>query len=107
MTLGGEMEAQELETWRAQTQHSEMLEPENPDVDALHVEPPASMAAEIDALEASANETPAAKACASDSVLTSEDGRALDAPTSDVSPEEDETQLAAIRELTTRASERG
>jgi hypothetical protein len=101
------MEAQELESWRAQTQHSEMLEPENRDVDARHVEPPESIAAEIDGLEAAANETPAAEACASDPDADAEHGRALDAPTSDVFPEEDETQLAAIRELTTRASARG
>jgi hypothetical protein len=53
------MEAQELELWRAQTQQSEMLEPENRDVDSRHVEPPESMAAETDALEAAADETPA------------------------------------------------
>ena len=106
------MEAQELESWRAQTQHSEMLkpanrDPENRDIDARHVEPPESMAAEIDALEAAANETPAAEACASDADADEEHERALEAPTSDVFPEEDETQLAAIRELTTRASARG
>jgi hypothetical protein len=101
------MEAQELETWRAQTQHSEMLEPENRDVDALHVERPASMAAEIDALEAAANETRAAETCASDPDADAEHVRASEAPTSDVFPDEDETQLAAIRELTTRASARG
>lgn len=101
------MEAQELESWRAQTQHNEMLEPENRDVDARQVEPPESMAAEIDALEAAANETPAAQACASDIDADAEHVRALDAPASDVFPEEDETQLAAIRELTTRASARG
>jgi hypothetical protein len=101
------MEAQELESWRAQAQHSEMLEPENRDVDARHVEPPESMVAEIDALEAAANETPAAEARASDADADAEDVRALAAPTSDVFPEEDETQLAAIRELTTRASARG
>lgn len=101
------MEAQELESWRAQTQHSETLEPENRDVDALHVEPQESMAAEIDALEAAANETPAAEACAGDPDADAEHVRALEAPTSDVFPEEDATQLAAIRELTTRASARG
>jgi hypothetical protein len=106
------MEAQELESWRAQTQHSEMLkpenrDPENRDVDARHVEPSESMAAEIDALEAAANETPAAEACASDADADVEHRRALEAPTSDVFSEEDETQLAAIRELTTRASARG
>ena len=101
------MEAQELESWRAQTQHSEMLRPENRDVDARHVEPPESMAAEIDPLEAAANETPAAEACANDADADVEHVRALEAPMSDVFPEEDETQLAAIRELTTRASARG
>jgi hypothetical protein len=80
------MEAQELESWRAQTQHSEMLEPENRDVDARHVEPPQSMAAEIDALEAAANETLAAEACASDADADAEHGRALEAPTNDVFP---------------------
>ncbi len=100
------MEAQELESWRAQTQQSEMLEPENRDVDARHVEPPQSMAAEIDALEAE-DEAPAAEARASDADADAEHVRALEAPTSDVFPEEDETQLAAIRELTTRASARG
>ena len=63
--LGGEMEAQELESWRAQSQQREMLEPENRDVDARHVEPPQSMAAQIEALEAE-DEAPAAEACASD-----------------------------------------
>jgi hypothetical protein len=101
------MEAQELESWLAQTQHSKMLEPENRDVDPLHVEPPESMPAEIDALEAAANETPAAEACARDADADGEHVRALEAPTSDVFPGEDETQLAAIRELTTRASARG
>ena len=101
------MEAQELESWRAQTQQSEMLEPENRDVDARHVEPPQSMAAQIEALEAAANEAPAAEARASDADADEEHVRALEAPTSDVFPEEDETQLAAIRELTTRASARG
>jgi hypothetical protein len=106
------MEAQELESWRAQTQQSEMLEPENRDpenrdVDARQVEPPESMAAEIEALEAAANETPAAETCASDADADAEHLRALEAPASDVFPEEDETQLAAIRELTTRASARG
>jgi len=101
------MEAQELESWRGQTQHSEMLKPENRDVDARHVERPESMAAEIDALEAAANETPAAESCASDTGADAEHGRALEVLASDVFPEEDETQLAAIRELTTRASARG
>jgi hypothetical protein len=101
------MEAQELESWRAQTQQSEMLEPENRDVDARQVEPPQSMTAENDALEAAANETTAAEACASDADADAEHVRALEAPASDVFPEEDETQLASIRELTTRASARG
>ena len=100
------MEAQELESWRAQTQQSEMLEPENRDVDARHVEPPQSTAPEIDALEAE-DEAPAAEARASDADADAEHVRALEAPTNDVFPEEDETQLAAIRELTTRASARG
>jgi len=101
------MEAQELDTWRAQTQHNEMLKPENHDVDARHVEPPESMAAEIDALEAAGNETPAAESCARDADADAEHVRALEAPTRYVFPEGDETQLAAIRELTTRASARG
>jgi hypothetical protein len=101
------MEAQELESWRAQTQQSEMLEPANRDVDARHVEPPHLLTVGIEALEAAANETPAAEACASDADTDAEHVRALEAPASNVFPEEDETQLAAIRELTTRASARG
>jgi hypothetical protein len=101
------MEAQELELWRAQTQQSEMLEPENRDVDARDVEPPESIAAETDALEAAANETPAAQTCASYADADTQHVRASEAPTSGIFAEEDETQLAAIRELTTRASARG
>ena len=105
------MEAQEVEVPRAQTQQGEMLEPENRDVDARHVEPPESIAAEIEALEAEENETPAAEACAgdtdADADADAEPVRAFEAPTDEVCLEEDETQLAAIRELTTRASARG
>ena len=106
------MEAQELESWRAQTQHSEVLKtenrgPENRDVDARHVEPPESIAAEMEALEAEENETPAAKACAGDADADAEQVLALEAPTDEVCLEEDETQLAAIRELMTRARARG
>jgi hypothetical protein len=101
------MEAQEVEVSRAQTQQGEMLEPENRDVDARRVEPPESMAAEIDALEAEENETPAAEACAGDADADAEQGPALEAPTDEVCLEEDETQLAAIRELMTRARARG
>ena len=60
-----------------------------------------------EALEAAANETQAAGACAGDADADAEHVRALESPTSDVFTEEDETQLAAIRELTTRASARG
>jgi hypothetical protein len=103
------MEAQEVEVPRAQTQQGEMLEPENRDVDARNVEPPESIAAEMEALEAEENETPAAEACAgdADADADAEHVRVLEAPTSDGFLEEDETQLAAIRELTTRASARG
>jgi len=105
------MEAQEVEVSRAQTQQGEMLEPENRDVDARRVEPPESMAAEIDALESEENETPAAEACAgdadADADADAEPVRALEAPTDEVCLEEDETQLAAIRELMTRARARG
>jgi hypothetical protein len=103
------MEAQEVEVPRAQTQQGEMLEPENRDVDARNVEPPESIAAEIEALEE--NETSATEACAGDADANADAdpdaARALEAPTGDVCLEEDETQLAAIRELTTRASARG
>ena len=101
------MEAQEVEVPRAQTQQGEMLEPENRDVDARNVEPPESIAAETEALEAEENETPASEACAGDSDADAEPVRAFEAPTDEVCLEEDETQLAAIRELTTRASARG
>ena len=107
------MEAQEVEVPRAQTQQGEMLEPGNRDVDARNVEPPESMASEIEALEE--NETPAAEACAGDADANAnadadadaEPVRVFEAPTDEVCLEEDETQLAAIRELTTRASARG
>jgi hypothetical protein len=100
------MEAQELEAWRGQTQQGEMQEPENGDVDARHAEPPRSIAAAIEALEAEENE-PAAERCASDADADAEQLRALDAPTDEVCLEEDETQLAVIRELMTRACTRG
>ena len=105
------MEAQEVEVPRAQTQQGEMLEPENCDVDARNVEPPESITPEIEALEE--NETPATEACAGDADANAnadadadadaEQVRALEAPTDEVCLEEDETQLAAIRELMTRA----
>jgi hypothetical protein len=101
------MEAQEVEVPRAQTQQGEMLEPENRDVDARNVEPPESIAAEIEALEAEENETSTAEACAGDADADVEQVRALEAPTDEVCLEEDETQLAAIRELMTRARARG
>jgi hypothetical protein len=109
------MEAQEVEVPRAQTQQGEMLEPENRAVDARNVEPPESIAAEIEALEE--NETPATEACAGDADANAdadadadadaEQVRTLEAPTDEVCLEEDETQLAAIRELMTRARARG
>jgi hypothetical protein len=103
------MEAQEVEVPRAQTQQGEMLEPENRDVDARNVEPPESIASEIEALEAEENETPATEACAGDTDANAdaEQVRTLEAPTDEVCLEEDETQLAAIRELMTRARARG
>lgn len=101
------MEAQEVEVPRTQTQQGEMLEPQNRDLDARHVESPASIADEIDALEAEENETPAPEACAGDADADGEQARALEAPTHDVCLEDDETQLAAIRELMTRARARG
>ena len=101
------MEAQEVEVPRAQTQQGEMLEPENRDVDARNVEPPESIAAETEALEAEENETPASEACAGDSDADAEPVRAFEAPTDEVCLEENETQLAAIRELMTRARARG
>jgi hypothetical protein len=103
------MEAQEVEVPRAQTQQGEMLEPENRDVDARNVEPPESIAAEMEALEAEENETPAAEACAgdADADADAEQVRALEAPKDEVCLEEDETQLAAIRELMTCARARG
>ena len=100
------MEAQEVEVSRAQTQQGEMLEPENRDVGARNVEPPESIATEIEALEAEENETPAAEACAGDRDADAEQVR-VSAPTDEVCLEEDETQLAAIRELMTRARARG
>jgi cell division septation protein DedD len=101
------MEAQEVEVPRAQTQQGEMLEPKNRDVDARHLEPPQSIAAEIEALEAEENETSAAEAGAGDGDADAEQGRTLEAPTEEVCIEEDETQLAAIRELMVRACARG
>ena len=101
------MEAQEVEVPQAQTQQGEMLEPENRDVDARNVEPPESIAAEMEALEAEENETPASEACAGDADADAEPVRVFEAPKDEVCLEEDETQLAAIRELTTRASGRG
>jgi hypothetical protein len=101
------MEAQEVEVPRAQTQQGEILEPENRDVDARHLEPPQSTAAEIGTLEAEENETPAAEVCASDADADAEQVRTFEAPTDEVCLEEDETQLAVIRELATRASARG
>jgi hypothetical protein len=100
------MEAQELESWRAQTQQREILKSKNDHIDVPPVEKPEPMAAELEALEAEKNEPPA-EACAGDADVDTEQKRALRAPTSEVSPEEDETQLAAIRELMTRAGARG
>lgn len=101
------MEAQEVEVPRDQTQQGENLEPEDRDLDARHVEPLESIAAEIEALEAEKNETPAVEACGADADADAEPVRAFEAPTDEVCLEADETQLAAIRELMTRARARG
>lgn len=106
------MEAQKLESLRALTHEGEMLEPETravdvPHADSQHFEAPAPITAEIEALEADENETPAGGVCAGDAAADPEHVHALESSTSDILLEEDETQLAAIRELTTRASARG
>jgi hypothetical protein len=111
-SLGGEMEAQEMEAWRAQTQQGQKIEPENREVAAPHVGPQESITAENEALEVDENEISAAGTCAGDACAANADAgaeqaRALDAPISDVFVEEDETQLAAIRELMTRTCARG
>lgn len=111
------MEAQEVGPLRAQTRQNELLEPEQGAVDeaGVHSQSVAalkSVTARIDALEAEENERVVAEPCAGDPSAVDADAPAegmhvLGMPTNDVLLEEDETQLAAIRELTTRASARG
>jgi hypothetical protein len=86
------MEAQELEAPQVQTQPIETREPENRDVEVRGAEAQEVQAQEVQTQEA---EAPAAEA------------RSLEAQVKGSSLEEDETQLAAIRELMVRACARG
>jgi hypothetical protein len=81
------MEAQELEAPPAQTQQIETRESENRDVEAQEAETYAAEAREAE--------------------VHAEELHALEARVNEASLEEDETQLAAIRELMMRAFARG
>ena len=105
------MEAQEIEVPRVQTQQSGKGERENREVEAQDLEDPETAAFQIEApapLQApEAKEIPTDVAEARAREAHSAQGGACEAQWNASSLEEDETQLAAIRELMTRAGARG
>ena len=105
------MEAQEIEVPRAEAQQSEIGERENREIEARDPEAPEAAIAELgtlDPLQApEPDEIPTHAAEACESELRSEEAGAFEAQLSESVLEEDETQLAAIRELMVRACARG
>lgn len=96
------MEAQALKASRAQTRRDEMHESENHPVDARPFEQPGFAAVAIEALAAAD-----ARASDAGARTDTQQPRIVEPLTDEPALEEDETQLAAIRDLMTRACARG
>ena len=105
------MQAREIKVLPAQTQQSEIRERENREVEVRDIEDPQTAAFHIEALaplkapEAEEMQTDVSEACEREA--HSAEGGACEAQWNASSLEEDETQLASIRELMTRAGARG
>jgi hypothetical protein len=99
--------AEEQERRELREQEAQVHETEAHETELKAAEAPAAETAELEAREASARQADARQEETADADVRGVEGPAIEAQASESPGEEDETQLAAIRELMQRAFARG